>query len=126
MLIGLVAGLVGLALGTFGVLAYRVSERQRQLLDVDAGELSLPPGALAPETVAKAVVRLATRPRNTTVVGAPAIALKLGQFVTPNLGAAIMNGFMDVWSKRADPAGPTSGALFEPPATASGVPNASP
>jgi len=45
MLIGLVAGLVGLALGTFGVLAYRVSERQRQLLDVDAGELSLPPGA---------------------------------------------------------------------------------
>lgn len=45
MLIGLVAGFVGLALGTFGVLAYRVSERQRQLLDVDAGELALPPGA---------------------------------------------------------------------------------
>ncbi|PNI08571.1 two-component sensor histidine kinase [Arthrobacter sp. AFG7.2] len=45
MLIGLVAGLVGLALGTFGVLAYRVSERQRQLLDVDAEELALPPGA---------------------------------------------------------------------------------
>jgi two-component system, OmpR family, sensor histidine kinase SenX3 len=45
MLIGLVAGLVGLALGTFGVLAYRVSEKQRQLLDVDAGELALPAGA---------------------------------------------------------------------------------
>lgn len=45
MLIGLVAGLVGLSLGTFGVLAYRVSERQRQLLDVDAEELALPPGA---------------------------------------------------------------------------------
>ena len=45
MLIGLVAGLIGLALGTFGVLAYRVSEKQRELLDVDAGEIALPSGA---------------------------------------------------------------------------------
>ncbi|MGX5718194.1 sensor histidine kinase [Arthrobacter sp. MAHUQ-56] len=45
MLIGLVAGLIGLALGTFGVLAYRVSEKQRELLDVDAGEPALPAGA---------------------------------------------------------------------------------
>ncbi|MDQ0924867.1 two-component system sensor histidine kinase SenX3 [Pseudarthrobacter sp. W1I19] len=45
MLIGLVAGLVGLALGTFGVLAYRVSEKQRRLLDIDADELALPAGA---------------------------------------------------------------------------------
>jgi two-component system sensor histidine kinase SenX3 len=45
MLIGLVAGLVGLALGTFGVLAYRVSEKQRRLLDVDAEEPALPAGA---------------------------------------------------------------------------------
>ncbi|WP_411376399.1 sensor histidine kinase [Arthrobacter sp. MPF02] len=45
MLIGLVAGLVGLALGTFGVLAYRVSEKQRRLLDVDPDEVALPPGA---------------------------------------------------------------------------------
>lgn len=45
MFIGLVAGLVGLALGTFGVLAFRVSEKQRQLLDVDADEPGLPDGA---------------------------------------------------------------------------------
>jgi two-component system sensor histidine kinase SenX3 len=45
MLIGLVAGLIGLALGTFGVLAYRVSEKQRHLLDVDADEIALPAGA---------------------------------------------------------------------------------
>jgi short-subunit dehydrogenase len=82
--------------------------------------LSLPPGALAPDTVAKAVVRLARRPRNTTVVGAPAIALKLAQFAAPNLGAAVMNGFMDVWSQKAAPAEDTAGALFEPPAEASG------
>jgi len=83
-------------------------------------KLSLPPGALSPDTVAKAVVRLARRPRNTTVVGAPAIALKLGQFAAPNLGAAIMNGFMDVWSSKAEPGEDTSGALFDPPPGASG------
>lgn len=45
MLIGLVAGVVGLALGTFGVLAYRVSEKQRQILEAGSDELSLPAGA---------------------------------------------------------------------------------
>jgi len=84
-------------------------------------KLSLPPGALAPETVAKAVVKLAERPRNTTVVGAPALMLKLGQFAMPNLGAAMMNGFMDVWSDRAGPGEDSQGALHKPPAGASGV-----
>ena len=82
--------------------------------------LSLPPGALAPRTVAKAVVRLAKRPRNTTVVGAPALALKLGQFAVPNLSAAMMNGFMDVWSSRGDRGEATKGALYDPPADPSG------
>jgi two-component system sensor histidine kinase SenX3 len=45
MLIGVIAGLVGLALGTFGVLAFRVSEKQRQFVDVDMDEPSLPEGA---------------------------------------------------------------------------------
>jgi short-subunit dehydrogenase len=83
--------------------------------------LSLPPGALAPETVARAVVRLARRPRNTTVVGAPAIALKLGHFAAPNLGATIMSGLMDVWSGKAEPGEDTTGTLFDPPADASGI-----
>lgn len=83
--------------------------------------LSLPPGALAPETVAKAVVRLARHPRNTTAVGAPAITLKLAQFAAPNLGSAIMNGFMDSWSDKAEPGEDTRGTLFDPPATPSGT-----
>ncbi|GAC1597139.1 MAG: ATP-binding protein [Pseudarthrobacter sp.] len=45
MLIGVIAGLVGLALGAFGVLAFRVSEKQRQFVDVDTDEPSLPKGA---------------------------------------------------------------------------------
>ncbi|MHA7291936.1 sensor histidine kinase [Arthrobacter sp. MDT3-24] len=45
MLIGVIAGLVGLSLGTFGVLAFRISEKQRKLVDVDVDELALPAGA---------------------------------------------------------------------------------
>lgn len=45
MLIGVIAGLIGLSFGTFGVLAFRVSEKQRQLVDIDVDELALPAGA---------------------------------------------------------------------------------
>jgi len=76
--------------------------------------LALPPGSLAPETVAKAVVRLATRPRNLTAVGAPAIAFKLGEFAAPNLLAAILSGFLDTWSARAPDGDDSDGVLFEP------------
>ena len=82
--------------------------------------LNLPPGALATETVAKAVVRLVRWLRNTTVVGAPAIALKVAQFAAPNLGAVVMNGFMDISSSRAEPGQDTSGTLFDPPTVSSG------
>lgn len=84
-------------------------------------KLSYPPGALAPEKVAKAVVRLARRPRNTTAIGMPAIAMKITQFAAPNLSAAIMNGFMDVWAKRADRDSDTSGTIYAPPEKSSGI-----
>ncbi|WP_284979437.1 ATP-binding protein [Arthrobacter sp. fls2-241-R2A-200] len=45
MLIGVVAGLVGLSLGVFGVLAFRISERQRSIVDLDVTEPLLPEGA---------------------------------------------------------------------------------
>jgi two-component system sensor histidine kinase SenX3 len=45
MLIGVIAGLVGLSLGTFGVLAFRISEKQRKLVDADMEEPALPAGA---------------------------------------------------------------------------------
>jgi short-subunit dehydrogenase len=82
--------------------------------------LSYPPGALSPEKVATAVVGLARRPRDTTVIGLPSIMLKLGQLASP-LAAVLMNRFMDAWSKRAEPAADTSGTLYAPPAGASGV-----
>ncbi len=45
MLIGVIAGLVGLSLGVFGVLAFRVSERQRKITDVESTEPMLPEGS---------------------------------------------------------------------------------
>jgi two-component system sensor histidine kinase SenX3 len=45
MLIGVIAGLIGLSLGVFGVLAFRVSEEQRKLVDVEFEDPSLPDGA---------------------------------------------------------------------------------
>ncbi|MCB5291430.1 sensor histidine kinase [Arthrobacter sp. SO3] len=45
MLIGVIAGLIGLSLGVFGVLAFRVSEQQRRLVDVEFEEPSIPEGA---------------------------------------------------------------------------------
>lgn len=45
MLIGVIAGLIGLSFGTFGVLAFRVSDKQRQLVDIDVDEPALPAGA---------------------------------------------------------------------------------
>lgn len=83
-------------------------------------KLSYPPGVLAPEKVADAVVRLARHPRATTVIGAPAFALKLAELATP-LTAVAMKRFMDTWSKRADRTADTTGSLYAPPAGASGV-----
>lgn len=82
--------------------------------------LTLPPGALAPETVAEAVVRLATRPRNTVAVGATAAAFRLGDALAPNLLAAIMSGFLDIWSTRAPDGEDNDGSLFEAPQVAPG------
>lgn len=45
MLIGVIAGLIGLSLGIFGVLAFRVSEQQRQLVDMEFEDPGLPDGA---------------------------------------------------------------------------------
>ncbi len=45
MLIGVIAGLIGLSLGVFGALAFRLSEQQRQIVDVAVEDPSLPDGA---------------------------------------------------------------------------------
>ena len=48
-------------------------------------------------------------------------AAALAQFAVPNLSAAMINGFMDRWTRTADRGEDTSGSLFAPPARASGT-----
>lgn len=83
--------------------------------------LSVPPGALTPEKVAAAIVDLARRPRDTTAVGAPASLLRLLNSAVPKLAASGMNRFLDAWTKRADPAPDTVGALYAPQDGVSGI-----
>lgn len=83
-------------------------------------KLRWPPGALAPEKVADAIVRLAQQPRATTVVGMPATMLKLGDFANP-VSAPLMSRFLERWSRRAEPAPDTTGTMYAPPAGASGI-----
>jgi two-component system sensor histidine kinase SenX3 len=45
LVVGIVAGLIGLSFGAFGVLAFRASQRQRQLLEGPASEPAFPDGA---------------------------------------------------------------------------------
>jgi len=45
MLLGVIAGLLGLSFGVFGVLAFRASEKQRELVDIEYDEPALPPGS---------------------------------------------------------------------------------
>ncbi|WP_312511052.1 SDR family oxidoreductase [Massilia sp.] len=83
--------------------------------------MKFPPGVLAPEAVADAVVDLARRPRATTAVGAPASMLKLSEFATPHLAAAGMNRFLSIWSKKAKRVPITEGALYDPTPRADGL-----
>lgn len=41
--------------------------------------------------------------------------MKLSEFLTPNLAAAMMNGFMGSYFSRADDTPATPGNLYEPP-----------
>ncbi|WP_036168168.1 SDR family oxidoreductase [Massilia sp. 9096] len=82
--------------------------------------LSYPPGVLAPEKVADAVVKLAYQPRATTVIGMPSPLLKLMALANP-VNASLMNRFLEAWSKRAQRVPDTEGALYAPAPGASGV-----
>lgn len=83
-------------------------------------KLAWPPGALAPETVADAVVQLARSPRATTAVGLPAAVLQAGGLANP-IAAPMMSSFLASWSQRAEYSPDTTGTMYAPPATPSGI-----
>ena len=80
------------------------------------GRTTVPPGVLDPRKVARAILRLADHPRNTTAVGMPAALMQLAQFAAPHLSARVTSGMMTRHFQKADPAPLTNGNLFTPPA----------
>ena len=82
--------------------------------------LTYPPGALSPEKVARAIVKLASHPRPTTVLGMPSLLLKLSPLAAP-LTSLFMSRFMERWSRRAERVPDTTGTMFAPPADAHGI-----
>ncbi len=83
--------------------------------------LKPPPGALPPEAVAKAVVKLARRPHHSTTIGMPTAALKLAQMFVPNLAPAVMNGFLDTWTAKTERGENGSGAIHATAGAADGL-----
>ncbi|MEK7342457.1 MAG: SDR family oxidoreductase [Pseudomonadota bacterium] len=77
--------------------------------------LAAPPPILDPRTVAAAVVRLADRPRATTLVGAPTWAARIAHAIAPTLPSRIAGIWFDRYFGHAAPAPVTRGNVSAPP-----------
>jgi short-subunit dehydrogenase len=73
-----------------------------------------PPPVVDPRTVANALVSLATRPRPSTYIGAPARPGILAHALAPNLVVRSMKWLTEKSMQRARPAARTEGNLFMP------------
>jgi short-subunit dehydrogenase len=79
-----------------------------------ARTLSAPPPVLNPWRVAAAIVRLADKPRHTTLVGSTAVLTRVAHTLSPSLTSRAMARFMSGYFDRAEPVELTEGNLFEP------------
>lgn len=78
------------------------------------GQVRPPPPVVDPRTVADALVALATRPRASTYIGAPARPGILAHALAPDLVVRAMKWLTDKSLQRARPALRSDGNLFEP------------
>jgi len=72
------------------------------------------PPLYSPEKVARAIVRLVSRPKRRTIVGASGRLLLLGHRIAPGLTARVVTSIVERRGFRDEPAPPTPGNLFEP------------
>jgi short-subunit dehydrogenase len=77
-------------------------------------QISSPPPVLDPWRVAAAVVRLADKPRNTTLVGSTAVLARGVHALSPSLTSRAMARFMSTYFDRAEPVELSDGNLFDP------------
>lgn len=80
-----------------------------------------PPPMLDPRRVARAVVRLLRRPRNTVVIGPAVGAMRVVHALAPNAFAAGMGRFFGRYLARAPRAAVAPGNVFQPPLSPGGV-----
>jgi short-subunit dehydrogenase len=77
-------------------------------------QISSPPPVLDPWRVAAAIVRLADKPRNTTLVGSTAVFARGVHALSPSLTSRAMARFMSAYFNRAEPVELSDGNLFDP------------
>jgi short-subunit dehydrogenase len=77
--------------------------------------LTAPPPLLDPRQVADAVLRLADRPRNGVIIGAPGWVARFSHFVSPSLNARLAKTAFERYFASADLAPVTNGNVLEPP-----------
>jgi short-subunit dehydrogenase len=77
-------------------------------------QMSSPPPVLNPWRVAGAIVRLADKPRHTTLVGSTASFARAVHALSPSLTAWAMARFMSAYFDKAEPVELSEGNLFEP------------
>ncbi len=72
------------------------------------------PPVYDPQKVAKAMVRLATKPKDGTTIGSVASFLRLAHFISPKLTRDFTALFMKTYFNEADKVPVTAGNVFEP------------
>ncbi|WP_206245767.1 SDR family oxidoreductase [Novosphingobium terrae] len=83
--------------------------------------LSAPPPLLDPRQVAQAVVRLADKPKPSTIVGVPTWAIRLGHVLSPALSARAANMLFERYFASARPTEITSGNVLHPRHDGAGI-----
>ena len=72
------------------------------------------PPVYDPQKVAKAMVQLAIKPKDGTMIGSVATFLRLAHFLSPKLSRNFTALFMKSYFNEAEHASPTTGNVFEP------------
>jgi short-subunit dehydrogenase len=83
--------------------------------------MSAPPPVLDPWRVAAAVVRVADKPRPTTLIGSTAVLTRVVHALSPSLTSKAMSRLTSAYFDRAAPVDVSDGNLFEPSADAAVV-----
>jgi short-subunit dehydrogenase len=84
-------------------------------------EIKPAPPVFDPQRVARAMVSVAIRPRNSVTIGSTAPLLKLAYSLFPGITRAVTAKLIEAYLKKAEPTEATSGNLFESPAFGSSI-----